>query len=82
VTAQAVSGLALLAGTFMSWNFWFAAGWTSASTDSANYVMGLVQLVLLGSAIAALVMAWRVRTPAVKAVVPVAKPHTTSIGHA
>lgn len=38
--------VALLGGTFLNANFWFAAGWLSVSTDSVNSVMFLAQLVL------------------------------------
>ena len=38
----------------MSINFWFAAGWLSASTDSVNLVMALIQVVLAVATIALL----------------------------
>ena len=36
-----------LVGLFMSLNFYFAAGWTSASTETVNLVMAGVQVILL-----------------------------------
>lgn len=59
--AQPVASVALLGGAWMSWNFWLAAGWTSPSTDSVNYVMGLIQVVLLAATLAALAMQTRAR---------------------
>ncbi len=35
-----------LVGLFMSLNFYFAAGWTSASTETVNLVMAGVQVIL------------------------------------
>ena len=40
--------VALIGGAFLNANFWFAAGWTSVSTDGMNVVMFLTQLVLAG----------------------------------
>lgn len=50
-----VTAVAGTAGAFMSLNFWFAAGWLSVSTDGLNLMMGLVQTVLVGTAVAVLI---------------------------
>ena len=39
--------VALLGGALLNLNFYFAAGWSSPSTEGINIVMGLVQLVLV-----------------------------------
>jgi len=54
VTNSAVALVALIGGAFMSINFWFAAGWLSASTDSVTLVMALMQVVLAVATIALL----------------------------
>ena len=41
------SELGAVAGLFMSLNFYFAAGWTGASTESLNLVLAGVQVILL-----------------------------------
>jgi hypothetical protein len=38
--------IALLGGALLNLNFYFAAGWSSPSTEGINIVMSLVQLVL------------------------------------
>lgn len=35
----------LITGAFLNLNFWLASGWTSASTDSLNLLMFLIQLI-------------------------------------
>jgi hypothetical protein len=52
VANSVVALVALIGGAFMSINFWFAAGWLSASTDSVNLVMALIQVVLAIATIA------------------------------
>ena len=41
------SQVGALAGLFMSLNFYFAAGWTGASTETLNLVLAGVQVILL-----------------------------------
>lgn len=38
-------GLGLLVGAFLNLTFWLASGWTSASTETVNFVMFGVQIV-------------------------------------
>lgn len=40
-----VLGIGLLGGAFLNWTFWFASSWTSASADSLNLLMALIQTV-------------------------------------
>lgn len=51
--------LAGIGGAFMSANFYFAAGWTGASTEGINLVMTIVQVALVAMAIGALVSGTR-----------------------
>lgn len=41
----------LIGGFLLSLNFYLAAGWTSPSTDSLNFLMGLIQLIALAETI-------------------------------
>jgi thiosulfate dehydrogenase [quinone] large subunit len=41
------SEVGAIAGLFMSLSFYFAAGWTSVSTDTLNLVMAGIQVILL-----------------------------------
>lgn len=45
--AGALVLVALISGFLLNFNFYFASGWSGASTEGVNLVMGLVQLVLV-----------------------------------
>ncbi|MCL5093872.1 MAG: hypothetical protein M1355_01975 [Patescibacteria group bacterium] len=42
-----LSILALAVGAFMNLNFWLAAKWMNPAVDSANFIMFVIQIVLL-----------------------------------
>lgn len=44
-TIYLIFGTGLLGGAFLNWTFWLASGWTSASADSLNLLMALMQTV-------------------------------------
>jgi uncharacterized membrane protein YphA (DoxX/SURF4 family) len=57
--APMVGFAGLAVGIFLSFNFFFAAGWSSPSTESVNWVMMMVQAVLAGTILAQHAMAHR-----------------------
>lgn len=49
--AQTLLIIGLIGGTFLNINFYFASGWTSASTETLNLLMAVIQIILVVSLI-------------------------------